>query len=279
MTEVRTEVLTLDSKQAEALLETNTCNRPLSDAHVKRLAAAMKAGKFHFTAEPIKFDGAGTLLDGQHRLWALALTPGVEIKFLVVYGVPTAAQVHMDQGRMRTAADQTQMLGVISGATSKVNTIVSAVRSYLIWETGAMFRDRLAIDTQAGRTQIVEWAQANPGAVAWMESQITEPFKRVPVRQGLLLAILYRLFLHDSERVGDFQHALYTGAGLEEGNPILTLRDRLSRDKARGVKNTERDTIGMFVQTWNHWVSGRTLGKIQRPAGGTWTADNFPELR
>lgn len=278
MTDITTEVIYVDSAKAEELLAGNTHNRPISEAHVKKLAAAMKAGNFHFTAEPLKWDTNGTLLDGQHRLWALALTPGVTLKFLAVYDLPTDSQVHMDQGRVRTAADQTQMLGLVSGGT-KGNTVVSAIRSYLIWETGALFRDRIHIETVAGRTQVVEWAAANPIAVKWMEEQITQNLKRVKVRQGLLLAILFKFQQDSPDHAGEFFHALFTGAGLEEGNPILTLRERLTRDAQAKVRNTERDTIGMFIQAWNAWRRGAKLGKIQRPAGGTWTAENFPELR
>lgn len=276
--EITTEVIQVDSAKAESLLAGNTHNRPISEAHVKKLAAAMRTGNFHFTAEPLKWDYNGTLLDGQHRLWALALTPGVTLKFLAVYDLEPESQVHMDQGKVRTAADQTQMLGLVSGGT-KGNTVVSAIRSYLIWETGALFRDRIHIETIAGRTQVVEWAAANPIAVKWMEEQISENFKRVKVRQGLLLAIMYKLQDFSPDYAGEFFHALQTGAGLEEGNPILTLRERLTRDHERKVRNTERDVIGMFIQTWNAWRKGKSLGKVQRPAGGTWTAENFPELR
>lgn len=64
---------------------------------------------------------------------------------------------------------------------------------------------------------------------------------------------------------------------LSAGNPILALRDRLDRISTQGFKSTDRDTIGLFVLAWNAWRNDRKLTKFQRPAGGSWTRDTFPE--
>lgn len=69
---VRTEWKVVTPAMATKWLEEgNTHNRKVRDSVVMRYAADMKAGRWKQTHQGIAFNGDGTLLDGQHRLFAI----------------------------------------------------------------------------------------------------------------------------------------------------------------------------------------------------------------
>jgi len=65
-------VLNVSPDMALKWLEGNTHNRPINQAHVNRLAKEITAGRWQLTHQGIAFDTKGILIDGQHRLWAIA---------------------------------------------------------------------------------------------------------------------------------------------------------------------------------------------------------------
>jgi hypothetical protein len=62
---------TITPKQAQVILAHNDRNRSLASSRVTVYSGAMLAGEWRMNGETIKFNGDGTLLDGQHRLAAV----------------------------------------------------------------------------------------------------------------------------------------------------------------------------------------------------------------
>jgi hypothetical protein len=86
-TDQRTQDITPDwamDKLNEAKIEVS--NRHVNQRHVDLLADDMKKGRWVENGVGIVLDEEGYLIDGQHRLWAVA-TSGVTIRSLVVTGV------------------------------------------------------------------------------------------------------------------------------------------------------------------------------------------------
>jgi len=267
-------VVFIDPPMARRWLEKNTRNRPTSDAEVLRLAEEMQAGRWQYNGEAIKWSVDDVILDGQHRLMALALLDdSVSLPFLVVRGLPTESQDTMDQGRSRSAGDQLAIDGLSTGSDSRV--LAGAIRVFIPWAAGQLFIDTKRL--RASNPALIAWAKSHPDEMALMRSILTDPIRRkVKCRPSVTLAVLLRFHLIDHEDAQRFAEGLTTGAGLEPGNPILTLRDRLDRIRTQGIRTSDRDYIGYFVVAWNAWREGRTLDRVQRPHGGTWTADTFP---
>lgn len=263
----------VDPPMARRFLERNVRNRPVSEASVSRLFNEMISGRWQYNGEAIKWSTDGVLLDGQHRLEALSRIPddSFKIPFLVVQGLPNSAQDTMDQGRTRTAADQMAIDG-LTGSDSK--TIAGAIRIYLEWQNGIMFANRVI--NRIGNVEVVKWAHDHPFELSVMHELCGQKLRRVKCRPSLTVAVLFRFQMIDGEAAREFAEGLFTGAGLESGNPILTLRERLDRIKTQGLKISDRDLIAFFVMAWNAWREGRSLTKFQRPHGGSWERSNFP---
>lgn len=100
---------------AEGWLQKNTCNRPISVAHVGKLAATMTAGHFLHTHQGIAFYDDGYLADGQHRLRAVVKS-GCTILMNVTRGVERTASDAIDQqSRGRSLSDSLAMESSDSG--------------------------------------------------------------------------------------------------------------------------------------------------------------------
>lgn len=267
----------IDPLMAQRVLAKNTRNRPISEAHVQRLTDEMVAGRWKYNGEAIKWSIDDELLDGQHRLTALSRLPEdfPAIPFLVVRGLPASVQDTMDQGRTRTAGDQLVIDGLVGGSSGS-RVIAGAIRVHIEWKRMAFFGQRMQAN-QVSNPEVVEWAQSHPIEMSIMQDISGDRLRRVKARPSVTLAALLHFRLIDGDDARDFAEALVTGAGLDVGNPILALRDRLDRIKEQKLRVSDRDLIGYFIMAWNAWRQGRSLNKLQMPKGGAWTRDSFPE--
>lgn len=269
-------VIYIDPPMARRVLERNSRNRPIQELHVLRLMDEMSSGRWQYNGEAIKWSVDNVLLDGQHRLTALSrLHESVRIPFLVVRGLPAESQDTMDQGRTRTAGDQLNIDGITEGSDSRI--IAGAIRVYIQWTNGGLFRDQIA--SRISNPEVVQWAKDHPLEISLMRDILRDRVRRVKTRPSITVAVLLNLYLLDGEAAREFASGLYSGAGLQTGDPILTLRDRLDRIRSQSLKTVDRDIIAFFIIAWNAWRSGRKMDKFQRPAGGSWSADNFPVAR
>lgn len=94
-------------------LKKNRRNRPVNSAHVKRLARDMMTGRWVLSPQPIVFDIDGDLIDGQHRLHAVAES-GTTAAFVVARGAARDSIRAIDMGVARQA---TGILTMLHGQT------------------------------------------------------------------------------------------------------------------------------------------------------------------
>lgn len=257
---VTTSFAKLSPTDAREMLERNTHNRPVNEGDVIKWAAEMEAGLWTLNGEPIIVGESGRLLDGQHRLLALAMQPeGTLIEFLVIVGIPDEAQKTMDQGRARSLSDVLTLDGL-----DVTRSHAGAIRAYLTW------------------TEDTRWAQANPEPVELMRQGMT--YRRIRARTALTAAIFARIAeVHGIDVADEFFQRVGDGLNQSAGSPVMALRRRLDNiagDNKNGVKAriADRDVIGMFVTAFNAWIQGRTLEKIQRPTRAGYTAHTFPSI-
>lgn len=269
---VDVKVIMTDAPMAKRWLTKNTRNRKMRTTTVQRYRSDMEGGRWTFAADPIRFDADGSLIDGQHRLAALAETEGITLPMLVVRGLPEDAQSVMDQGARRTPGDQLALKGV-----KDANAVAAAVKQYLIWREGLLFRDNKVVQATITTPRIEEWVDANPVPLANFQ-QIIGLTKQNDAPPSIAGAAAIRFMQVDAASAVEFFTLLARGAGTE-GHPIVTLDKRLQRNRREGLKMTGRDYLSLFILAWNAWRDGRQMAKFQRPRGGSWNEDNFPEPR
>ncbi|ASR77243.1 helix-turn-helix DNA-binding domain protein [Mycobacterium phage Avocado] len=275
---ITSKVVTLSPADARDMLTRNTHNRPPREGDVLKWAAEMEAGLWQMNGEPIKFGESGRLMDGQHRLMALAMQDEkVRVSFLLVCGLPDDTQKTMDQGRARSLSDVLTLDGLDVSRSH-----AGAIRAYLLWSEGLMFVDRNTAAAKLTNPYINRWAQENPDALDLLRRGMT--YRKIRARGALVAAIFARIAEVQGVDVADeFFQRVSDGLNQSAGSPIMALRGRLDNiagDNKNGVKAriSDRDVIGMFVTAFNAWIAGRTLAKIQRPTRAGYTAALFPTI-
>lgn len=103
---ITTRIAAVTPEIASAWLEKNTINRPLRRTVVDTLRQAYERGEHRLTHQGIAFASTGELLDGQHRLTAIAQMPkGFSVQMMVTVGLPPVAFESIDQGLKRSHSD------------------------------------------------------------------------------------------------------------------------------------------------------------------------------
>ena len=121
---MKTQLMTITPQWASEVLEKrNPSNRKMRQSWVEKMARDILAGAFITTHQGIAFDENGNLLDGQHRLAAIAKSKRA-VEILVTTGLPALHRVNgthltafnaIDQGRARLAGEVLQMQGLQNG--------------------------------------------------------------------------------------------------------------------------------------------------------------------
>lgn len=263
----RLRVLDVNPELARLWLEqTDTPNRRIQMADVNRYARAMKEGRWRPAGDPIRIDDRGHVLDGQHRL-AAVIKAEVTIQFVVLDGANLDDQNAYDSGRTRKASQQLAMRGGWKNAT----TVASIARVVMQWHTNTLISgsyrpatDEIFDFAERWRPRLEE-SLAHAIAVGRSTSlskSLTGGFAFTAYDQAATTPEKF-----SSDRVDQFLKLLASGAGLEENDPILILRNQAQRYGARSVREPEHIQLYRIVATWKAWVKGRRYTKLQVPPG------------
>lgn len=142
---MQTSIEKITPKMAEQILENhNSRNRNVSESTVQSYANDMKNGRWTMTHQGLAFDINGTLLDGQHRLWAIVFS-NVAIDFMVTRGLPVEVEGKftmdaIDRNRVRTTGQQMQLCHSIKNG----NVVAAAMRAITSMCNPRLARERIS---------------------------------------------------------------------------------------------------------------------------------------
>lgn len=270
---IKTSISTFTPEMAALALTTMIRNRRISATKVAQYRNDMSAGRWQFTGEPIQFDTEGHLINGQHRLSALSSLEGtaISIPFLVIRGLPEDAQMVMDQGRVRQAGQQLQLRGV-----KDANTVAAGVRLYLSHSTGLAFRDNKAAAEVITTAYIEEWVDSHADLIDAINPHLHN-IRQADAPSSVAYCAALMFWRKNPIAAPQFFRVLAKG-GEGEFSPITVLDKRLQRHRREGLRISNRDMLGLYIQAWNAWRKGQRFSKFQRPRGGHWTEVTFPKV-
>lgn len=224
-------------------------NRNINDNLVAKYAGDIKAGNWLLNGETIKIAATGRILDGQHRLWAAA-NHDVTFETMVVSGLDEEAFYTIDIGRSRKAADFLMVDGV------KYGPAVAAAARFIIGYRS----QKLHLGHMLTTPMILEFCKANPGlehsaAVAYNAKNIVSPS---------VGTAWHFMFSETSIEAADkFMNDLRDGIGLQKGDPLLALRERLIKNKSATARLTSREILILGVRAWNDRRQGRSRSIVK----------------
>lgn len=244
------EVVMVTPEMAKEWLQLNRLNRPLKRRLVERYARDMARGNWRVNGEPVIFSKSGVLLNGQHRLTAIA-EGSVTVALTIVRGVDESTFNTFDSGGGRTTSD---VLGVLGERNQ--STLTAALRN--LW----CYREGKAFNSPVSTLTLLDLLEQEPElreSVAWVCGRRWEKHL---APQGVL-SFCHHLFQElDPNKAEQFFEQLHTGTMLAKGDPVLTLRRRLFEAEGRLEK---AEVIAFVLRAWNAHVQGTKLQVLRLP--------------
>jgi hypothetical protein len=247
-----TEIVT--PAMAAEWLAKNTSNRNLNKRLVNDYARDMESGSWVLNGEAVKIGTDGILLDGQHRLAAL-VQANVAVEMLLVIDLDPKAQDTMDTGRKRSFNDVLSIKGVANSAS-----VASVAKRMWAWDNGDI---KFSGNVKPTTAELNAWIAANPSVhrSAEIATRTRKGFRAVSQSTAGTAHNMFNRI--DPDDTAEFFARFASGAGLPEGSPILTLRNRMMRDAAEGRRQGDMVKIGMMIKAWNYYRKGQTLNRLE----------------
>lgn len=261
---LHSEILTLEPDQARELLNTtNTRNRPLNPNTVEAYSRIIKEGRWKLTHQGIAFDTNGELIDGQHRLAAIA-NAGTPVKIMVTRNVDPAEFTVIDVGRRRTPADALGVAG-IEHNRNQIASVARFLRNYdRLDQSGWTDKHSARLDNPSILEAVQEYGASKLNSAV----RIGTTHGRLSGINITVLSTFFYLMHYRHEtplvEVMKFIQGISSGAGLQEGDPRLALRNSMLGAKHSGAKTNKdrKNQMVAVIKTWNAYISGREVQRI-----------------
>lgn len=240
---IRSQIRTVTPEDARELLKHNTDNRALRQSWVDQLAGMIKDGKWASTHQGIAIADSRRILDGQHRLHAI-VQAGVPVEIMVTTGLSEDVYRWIDAGKSRTAADRIHLLN-----DPHYNRIACSLCSTF---------NRSALSTQAPTVDDIEKVFLEmTDSVTYVASCWARR-----VRAVCLMSVGAALVGYHHKRPDQAVEAcemLLTGQRMEEGHPILALREACIAGR---LSHTDHAGYWKATAAFHAHNEGRTLAQL-----------------
>lgn len=262
MTKIEVKSERITPTRAEEMLNGNIHNRDLRDTHVAYLANEIVTGQWQQNGETIKFAPDGTLLDGQHRLWAV-IESKTAVTSLVAYNVPPESFATIDVGLKRTAGDTLKVSGE-KHPTVLANAAIAMIK---------IGRGAMLGGPAVPNHQVKEVLEANPGL-----RDCVAPVKQAKLHRllptGLGVAFYYLFSQKDAALAASWAAAVGSGLGLERENPFYQLREILIKNASSKAKLSRDYIVPITIKAWNLSRDGRSSKQLKWVKG-----EKFPAIK
>jgi len=252
-------------EMASGWLEASAGNfRRLDKSSAEGLANRIAESGWVLDANPFKFNSRGTLVDGQHRAYAIKRL-GITVTAWVATGVDDDTTV--DTGRTRSLSQILQSRGEKN--YDVMASTLSYIYSYRKGLLGTYSRDRYA-----GNRELLKLLEATPEIRRSVEYGARARKLAVGGHMGMLHFVASEAGLQNAADA--FCDAVTNGADITDGDPVLFLRKRLIADRgATKNKLINKEKLALTIKAWNAWLAGQSVGTLRWRGTGP-TAEPFP---
>lgn len=267
---MKTEIKAINKEIAQQLLANNFNNRKLNRDHVSELTAFMKDGNFKTSGDPIRIAKNGRLLDGQHRLQAIINSDTTQ-NLLVVSDLDEEVFDVIDTGKSRGAHDFLHIMNV-----TNAHVVAAIIKTVINFDKEIDLISGVNKRKFGAGFLVVNRYKSNPlywedlGKMAHSYYNKCKMLK--PSEWGLLLHVLSKI---NKDHTIEFLDKLANGVGLEEDDPILLLKNKLTSYKMTPHLTVSiKMKLGLTFIAWNHYRKGNTVKKLLFNAN----SDKLPTL-
>lgn len=239
---------------ARMFLMHNKSNRTLSEPHVQKFVNLLKEDHWESdNGATIKFNKAGNLIDGQHRLQAIIIS-GIAADIDVATGLSEKAQATIDVGRSRTIGDQLAIEG-----EKYANQVAATVRWIHILATGQM-------------TYVMSTPEVQDFLKKFPEVRDSVYLIRSKNAKGAtptLLAALHFIFsraMGYPEKADAYASVFITGEPNYKGDPVFRAREAFRDAKEKGQTLDNKRQIANLSHAWNLFLKDQAIRFLRLPS-------------
>lgn len=239
----------------ELLTEHNPRNRSIDNRKVQQYVADMADGRWdEDNGSTIGIDANGDIVDGQHRLTAV-VDAGIPVHFWVMRGLSAESQKTLDIGRRRELGSQLGIEGVKDS-----RNLAAAARIVYAYETKGNPSVQM-LTVPPSDMQLRDVLERHPGLARSSE----QTGKVLGIPRALVVGLHYLFSYVDETDATMFFEYLHSGAGLEPRDPILTLRERLIKEKQAGNDRRRMESrvlVAFIIRSFNAYRRGERLARL-----------------
>lgn len=264
--------------RAQELLRMNKKNRPMSKAAVKRYTQDMMLNHWMFTGDPIRISSENVILDGQHRLQAIAESERSQT-LIIIRGLDPDIFSWLDLGKRRSGADALALINV-----PNYTTVASGIWNYFEYTSR---EDRKKLVRPQHYVSAVEhqplWKLAGQQAVR-LYNMSDRLIPAPHLCASFMLFVDYHIAQGSSEDdainlVIEWLEGLAGGFNLSQTDSRWLVRKKYFKDKFETKMNVSNIySLAYLVRAYNHYLAGTetkqikivtdTRGNIRRPVVG-----------
>jgi len=247
--------INVDERVAMSFLKNNPRNRPLSKSRSLKYAKQMTEGNWQQNGESIIIGWDGSILDGQHRLEGVVLAK-TSIKLLFVFGVDPATFPTIDTGTGRSGADTLAIYGVDPFIAKSLSAAIK--KDILMSYTGGI-NNPPSKDAKTTPRAILSAHRNNKKYLETAKYINSFGRKNLPLSASNLIFLAYRFFEIDKDFSKPWMDGFISGAGLEDKDLRLWLRNFFWRQINSTSKRPMSHKVGFVCHAWNVNRFGRTI--------------------
>lgn len=244
---------------AEYLSTNSKSNRKIRQGYVDFLATEMVSGRWiSESAESIKFNRQGVLIDGQHRLSAL-IKANKTLYFLVARNLHEQTFKVIDTGISRSGADVFMIEGI-----KNANSMAAGVKVFYVLEnTGSTDPTRTS---RISNSVILNMYKDSPDYWHMWHSKSMKWYNDFSHLISNSIILGFAVFLDKNSRhrskIDDFFNQLCMD-GMTQDKSIKLLRKKLIENKVKTEKLTHRYKFIYMIKTWNCFVQNKQINVLK----------------
>ena len=251
-------------RMAEEILSRNTRNRPLRAGVVERYARDMATKKWKHNAMPVRIANDGTLMDGQHRLWAI-IESGMPTDMIILDGLPEDAIDTIDNGAQRAYSDYRTIRAKAEGKALNYPNELQAVLRWIYWyETAWPSLSRGKVGARVGTfAELDEIADRYPTLPEYIGDAKAAVQKTHIIRQSTLAFVYAMAAEHDLKAASLWLDTIMRGVTDRPDAPALALRERMISAKVNREKLDPMHELVFVIKSWNAHIQGQGLRAVR----------------
>ena len=261
----------INPEMAIQLLTRNHRNRPMRQWHILDLASQMEKGQWMENGESIKISKDGVLLDGQHRLAAVAKSK-TEQRMLIIDGLDDEVFSTIDSSGGRSAGDVLFISGV-----KHAYPIASIVRMYLkMKEEYPVNGVKSAAKIRISNVDVLNGYYTMPDFFqSIFETSNMLHHKQKVLKQSEIGAYMAYLIIqkkHKQDKVEPFFMMLLDGK--TDCMAIDLFRNKVIDAGLRNLKLNREFKRAILIKAWNAYITGKQVKVLSYNPN----KESFPEF-